>query len=418
MTEPRRPAPEFDLVLWGATGFTGRLVAEYLLERYGADGDLRWAMGGRDHKKLEEVRSELGAGAEAVPLVLGDARDEASLESLVRRAAVVCSTVGPYAVYGSELVAACARHGTHYCDLTGELQWMRRMIDAHQAEALASGARIVHACGFDSIPSDLGCLFVQQEMQRRYGAAAREVRLGVRSMRGSFSGGTVASLLNVLEETGRDRTVARVLADPYALNPEGERNGPDGPDQRGIAFDAVFDAWTAPFVMAAVNTRVVRRTNALLDFSWGRDFRYSEAMLMGSGMSGWLGAAGLTAGLGGFLAAASLGPARRLLQKRFLPKPGEGPSREARERGGFDLEIVGTQPERADAIVRGRVQAQRDPGYGATARMLGEAAVCLAKDEDRLVAHGGFWTPASAMGNALIERLQRNAEVKFTAADR
>ncbi len=399
-----------DLVVWGATGFTGRLVAEYLLGRYGAAGDLRWAVGGRSAAKLGRVRAELGEGSEEIPMLLGDSHDPASLDAIASRARVVCSTVGPFARHGSELVAACVRHGTHYCDITGEVQWMRRMIDAHEGAARESGARIVHACGFDSIPSDLGCFFVQEAMRDAHDRPCEEVKLRVRRARGGFSGGTVASMLLALEEAKGDRTVRRVLGHPYSLNPEGERSGPDGSDQRGVAWDPDVGSWTAPFVMAAVNTRVVRRSNALLGYVYGRDFRYSEATMTGRGPAGWARAAGLTAGLGGFVTLASVPPTRALLEKLALPKPGEGPSREERERGFFDLVLVG---KGVGHEVRARVTGDRDPGYGATSRMLGESAVCLAQDADELGVGGGFWTPASAMGARLIARLRESAGMGF-----
>jgi short subunit dehydrogenase-like uncharacterized protein len=412
------PDRDLDVVLWGATGFTGRLVAAYLLERFGAAGELRWALGGRNRAKLEALRGELGrqtgVAADALPLVLGDGDDAASLEALAGRTRVVCTTVGPYARYGSKLVAACARGGTHYCDLTGEVQWMRRMIDAHGAEAESSGARIVHNCGFDSIPSDVGVFFLQREMQSRHGVPCARIKLRVKGASGGFSGGTVASLLNVLEEAQSDPEVRRIVGDPYGLNPEGERAGPDGRDSTTPAWDADFREWTAPFVMAGINTKVVRRTNALLGFPYGKEFRYDEAMLTGGGPAGWLKAAGVTAGLGVVMAAGAVGPLRRALG-RFLPDPGEGPSEAAREAGYFDLRLFGAHPDDRRRDLRARITGDRDPGYGSTARMLGESAVCLARDA--LTVGGGFWTPAAAMGGPLLERLQSHAGLRFSIED-
>lgn len=399
---------EFDLVVWGATGFTGRLVAEYLLGRYGAGSDLRWALGGRSPAKLDALRAALGA--EAIPVVVGDSDDEASLASLAERTSVVCTTVGPYAKYGSKLVAACAGRGTHYCDLTGEVQWMRRMIDAHQKEAEASGARIVHTCGFDSIPSDVGTFFLQREMRALHGKPASHVKYRVEAFRGGFSGGTAASLLNMLEEGGRDPGVRRILADPYALAPAGEPRGPDGPDPAAPFYDRDFEQWAGPFLMAGINTRVVRRTNALLGHPWGRDFRYDEATLTGPGPTGWLKAAGLAAGLGAGLGLGAIGPLRRTLA-RFLPAPGEGPSAEMREKGFFELALFG-RLRSGGPVLRARVRGDRDPGYGSTAKMLGESAVCLARDA--LATGGGFWTPASCMGEPLLARLRAHAGVTFT----
>jgi short subunit dehydrogenase-like uncharacterized protein len=400
----------YDLVVWGATGFTGSLVAEYLLGSYGVDGDLCWAIAGRSEEKLSRLKEELGAG-EGLEVLIGDSKDSASLARIASETRVVCSTVGPFARYGSELVEACAAAGTHYCDITGEVQWIRRMIDAHEATARASGARVVHACGFDSIPSDLGTLFIQRSMQARHKQVCNEVKLRVRKMKGAFSGGTVASLLNALEEAARDPAARRALGHPYSLNPEGEQSGPDGSDQRGPAYDRDFVSWTAPFVMASINTRVVRRTNAVMDYPWGRDFRYSEAVSTGPGTMGWTRAVSMTAALGAFVAAASVGPARRLMNRLFLPQPGDGPDEAAREAGSFDLRLFGRAPN--GKTIRGRVTGDRDPGYGATCRMLGESAVCLALDAGALPVGGGFWTPASCMGDALIARLEANAGMGF-----
>jgi len=410
MSNKSRP---FDIVVWGASGFTGRLVAEYLLEQYGVDGDLRWAIGGRNQAKLEQIRSELGDGTESLAILIGDSNDPASLDQFVPNTSVICSTVGPFSKYGTDLVAACARHGTHYCDITGEVHWMRRMIDVYQPQAQASGARIVHACGFDSIPSDLGCLLVNNAMRERHGQPCREVKLRVRKMKGTFSGGTFASMLNALEEAKNDPAARRALGNPYGLNPQGARSGPDGADQQTPAWDKDVGAWTAPFVMASVNTRVVRRTNALMNNAYGSDFRYNEAVMTGTGPLGLARATALTAALGGFLVTASFRPSRALLNKLMLPQPGEGPSRKQREQGFFEIVLIGKHPEDASLDLRAQVTADRDPGYGATCRMLGESAVCLAKDADTLDVGGGFWTPASSMGTRLIERLRANAGMTF-----
>jgi len=401
----------YDIVLWGATGFTGRLVAEYLLARYGEDAPFRWALGGRNRGKLEGVRSDLGVGAAKLPLCVGDSDDERFLGELAASARVVCSTVGPYARYGSPLVAACATAGTHYCDLTGELQWIRRMIDQHSDAAAKSGARIVHSCGFDSIPSDIGAFFAQREMSREHGVASPHIKYRVRGFKGGFSGGTAASLLTMMEEIERDKSVRSLLADPYALNPQEQRRGPDGRDQMGPVYDSDFDAWTAPFIMAALNTRIVRRTNALLDYAYGADFRYDEAMLMGGGPLGLAKASGLSVGIGGAMVAGAIGPLRKLLASR-LPAPGEGPSQRQRETGFFDIELFAAHPSDRSKSLRARVYGDRDPGYGSTAKMLGESAVCLAMDD--LDVAGGFWTTAAAMGAPLLQRLNQNAGVTFS----
>ena len=407
-------AQELDVVIWGATGFTGKLVAEYLLERYGVGGDLRWAIGGRNQGKLEGVRRDLGDAATDLLLIVGDNDDADFLASLCKRTRVVCSTVGPYAHFGSKLVAACVGAGTSYCDLSGEMQWIRRMIDQHLAAAAASGARIVHSCGFDCIPSDLGVYFVQREMLQRHGVYSNHVSGRVKSFRGGFSGGTAASMLAMMEEVERDPGVRRLLADPYGLNPQGRRAGPDGRDQIGPAYDSDFASWTAPFIMAALNTRVVRRTNALLEPGYGADFRYDEAMLTGGGPIGLAKAGGISTAQGAAMVGGALGPLRRALS-RFVPKPGEGPTREQREKGFFEIFVHARHPTDERKSLRGRVYGDRDPGYGSTAKMLGESAVCLATDD--LEVGGGFWTTAAAMGDPLLKRLNENAGVTFTLVD-
>ncbi len=405
-----RESRELDLIVWGATGFAGRLVAEYLLAKYGASGELSWGLGARNLDRLERLREALGSGAESLPLIVADAEDEASLMALVERTRVVCTTVGPYAKFGSKLVSACVSLGSDYCDLTGEVQWMRRMIDEHQDGAKQSGARIVHTCGFDSIPSDLGVFHLQRQMQAYHGVACRHIRYRVARFRGGFSGGTAASLLNLMDEAANDSRVRRILANPYALNLEGHREGPDGRDLAGPAWDETFDQWIGPFIMASVNTRVVRRTNSLLGETYGREFRYDEATLLGTGPRGWLKAASLSAGIGATMMAGAIGPLRKGLAALF-PSPGEGPSLEQREAGLFEIRLHGEHPTDPTKSLRSRVTGDRDPGYGSTAKMLGESAVCLAKDG--ISVGGGFWTPASAMGERLLERLPSNAGVNF-----
>lgn len=400
---------EFDLILLGATGFTGALVAEYLFKRYGIDGDLRWAIAGRNEQKLDALRREL-RGTETspeLPMVVADNNDRNSLLALVERTAVVCSTVGPYAEYGTPLVQACADKGTHYCDLTGEVPWVARMIADYQQRAEVSGARIVHSCGFDSVPSDLGNWFVQKAMREQHGVAATRVRGRIGKTRGGASGGTIASLLGIMEDAQRDPSLRKRLRDKYLLYPVGEEPGPAVRDQSGPVYDARFERWTAPFVMALINERVVHRSNALLGFPWGRDFNYDESMLCrGRGE-----ALMISGGLGGGMLAASTRVGRRLAQ-RFLPGPGEGPDRDARERGYFELFLYAEHPEERELDLRARVSGDRDPGYGATSRMLGEAAVCLAKDS--LAVGGGIWTPASALADTLLPRLEANAGISFT----
>ncbi|HSG97142.1 MAG TPA: saccharopine dehydrogenase NADP-binding domain-containing protein [Woeseiaceae bacterium] len=400
---------EFDVVVFGATGFTGSLVAEYLAARYGCRGEVRWAIAGRSATRLNALKSSLGEDASAIMTIVADSQDDAALATLAGRTRVVLTTVGPYALYGSKLVAACVNAGTHYCDLAGEVQWIRQMIDKHHERAAASGARIVHCCGFDSIPMDMGVYFLQQEAMRRRGSCCSEIALFVKAMSGSASGGTLASMMNLVKEARENRDVLRLLSDPYALNPEGERHGPDGRDQQKVLRDDVAGGWTAPFIMAGVNTRVVRRSHALAGYPWGTDFRYREAVMTGTGAGGWLKGNMMAVALGALATGIYFRPTRHLLRRFVLPKPGEGPDEKAREAGFFNLMQVGKLPD--GEIIRTRITGDRDPGYGSTSKMLAEAAVCLAKD--KLASPGGVLTPAFAMGDHLLERLRANAGLTF-----
>lgn len=382
----------FDLVVHGATGFTGRLVVEYLLQRYPAGSGLRWAMGGRSAAKLAAVRDELGAPADT-PLVVTDIADPASLAALMAQTRLVLTTVGPYQLYGSALVAACATAGVDYVDLCGEPAWMRQMIDAHEAQARASGARIVFSCGFDSIPFDLGVFMLQREMKARHGQSANRVRGRVRRMRGTFSGGTAASLKATMAAAASDPRVLDLLRNPFSLTPGFE--GPRQPSGNKPMVDEVLGLWVAPFVMAAINTRNVHRSNFLLGHAWGRDLVYDEMMVTGAGAKGE--------------AMAQAVAADRSLGGEGGPQPGEGPSREERENGFYDLLFLGQ--DAAGHSLRVGVKGDRDPGYGSTSKMITEAAVCLLQDATE--TKGGIWTPASAMGEALIHRLQAHAGLSF-----
>jgi short subunit dehydrogenase-like uncharacterized protein len=413
---PPRSERPYDVVLWGATGFTGRLVAEYLVRQ---KGGARLALAGRNRDKLERVRADLrGAdpSAASLPVVLADADDPASLEALADSAAVVCTTVGPYAKHGRGLVDACAARGTDYCDITGEVPFIRESIDRNHARATETGARIVHCCGFDSIPSDLGVYMIYDYARRHLGARLADVSYYVGETKGGFSGGTVASILHLADEMTKSRATRRLLADPYALSPDRAREPAlgDERDQRGVRWSDELNAWTAPFLMAAINTRVVRRSNALLGYAYGDRFRYRESMSLPAGPKGALAAAAVTGGLTGFLAAAALPPTRKLLA-RALPAPGEGPSKEKRDAGYFRVRIVASTDPRdtpAPARVRGLVEGTSDPGYGETAKMLSESALCLALDREQLDSPGGVLTPASCLGMRLVERL-RSAGMTF-----
>ena len=383
--------PKHDIVLFGATGFTGRLVAEYIARTYKEPDAPRWAMAGRSPAKLEQVRAEIGAPAN-VALIEADSADAASMRALAARARVVISTVGPYQLHGSELVAACAEIGTGYVDLCGEPNWMRAMIDAHEAAARKTGARIVFSCGFDSIPFDLGVFRLQAICRARFGRPAPRIKGRVRVMKGGFSGGTAASMKATMGAAARDGDIRRLLMNPFALTPGAK--GPSQPMGLVPEYDRDAGAWAIPFIMAPINTKNVHRTNALLDHAYGRDFRYDEMQLTSFGEAARAAAETL----------AKFNP----LGGEKGPKPGEGPSLEDRESGRYDILFTAELPggERARLAVTG----DRDPGYGSTSKMLAEAALCLLEHDG---PDGGVWTPASAMGDALVARLEANAGLKF-----
>ncbi|KKI21666.1 saccharopine dehydrogenase family protein [Sphingomonas sp. Ag1] len=382
---------DFDVIVYGATGYTGRLVAEYIALTYPAG--VRWAMAGRSLSKLEEVRGEMGISAD-VPLVTANADDPASLRAMCERTKVVISTVGPYQLYGSDLVAACAATGTAYVDLCGEPAWMRQMIDAHDAEAKRTGARIVFSCGFDSIPFDLGVLTLQEAAVARFGRPAPRVKCRVRTMKGTFSGGTAASLKATLAAAAKDPSLVPLLASPFALTPG--HKGPHQPTGLIPEYDSTIESWVAPFVMAPINTKNVHRTNFLLGQRYGDDFVYDEMVVTGLGEMGKAAAEALT----------KLNP----FADNKGPKPGEGPTKEERESGHYDVLFIGLMPDgtRIDAVVTG----DRDPGYGSTSKMLAESAMCLIED---VAGEGGIWTPGALMGEPLRKRLIARAGMTFTA---
>ncbi len=402
MTKP------FDIIVFGATGFTGRLVAGYLHTTYGVGGDVAWAMAGRNLGKLEQVRGELGMGTE-LPVLVVNASDAAAMKTLVAQTRVVITTVGPYQLHGNELVKACAEAGTDYVDLCGEPGWMARMIPQLQAPAAASGARIVFSCGFDSIPFDLGVAYLQHEAQQRFGAPLKRVHGRVKVMQGGFSGGTAASLLATLEAMGRDPTLAATLANPFALTPGFK--GPAQADDSVAEWDEWAGAWSGPFVMAPINTKNVHRTNALRGHPWGQDFVYSERMLTGKGPKGEARAKALARNTRVQNLLLGFGPTRALIRRFALPKPGEGPNAHERENGRYEVLFIG---ETADGQrLAASVKGDRDPGYGSTCKLITEAALCLSRDIDPSHTPGGVWTPGAAMGLTLASRLQARAGLSF-----
>jgi Uncharacterized conserved protein len=385
---------EFDIIVYGATGFTGRLVAEYLAEHYAARGDApKWAMAGRSADKLAEVRDLVGAPADT-PLVIAEAGDPQSLDAMAARSRVILTTVGPYQLYGSALVAACVRQGTAYADLCGEPGWMREMIDTHQAAAQQSGARITFSCGFDSIPFDLGVLFLQVEAMKRHGIPAPRVKGRVRKMQGGASGGTIASLSETLKAVAKKPSLALLLQSSFALTPGFE--GPHQPTGLIPEYDPAAGTWTAPFVMAPINTKNVHRTNFLLGHVWGKELVYDEMVMT-------------TIGDAGKAMAEAMAKANPFGDAKL--KPGEGPSREQREQGFYDILFIGEYPDGRE--IRASVQGDRDPGYGSTSKMLAETGMALLENQ----GEGGVWTPGALLGEALIERLTREAGLTFLIED-
>ena len=399
-----------DLIVFGATGFTGRLVAEYLFTTYGAGGDVKWAMAGRSKAKLKKVRDELGIGAE-LPLLVADANDGAALKALVAQTRVVITTVGPYQLVGNELVLACAETGTDYVDLCGEPGWMAQKVRQLQPLAAASGARIVFSCGFDSIPFDLGVLFLQNNALKTFGEPLTRVHGRVKLIKGGPSGGTAASLLATMEAVGRDKSLIKILGNPFALVPGFK--GPRQPNDGVAEWDELAQSWTAPFVMAPINTKNVHRTHALLGHPWGTDFIYSERMLTGKGEKGERRAKKTERNTKLQNILLAIGPTRALIRRFALPKPGEGPSLAQRENGKYELLFIGqtASGQTLSAMVKG----DRDPGYGSTCKLITETALCLINETSREQTPGGVWTPGAAMGAALQSRLQARAGLTFSA---
>jgi short subunit dehydrogenase-like uncharacterized protein len=384
---------KFDIVIYGATGFTGQLVAEYLAQHYRGDRNLKWAMAGRSLEKLAAVRDGIGAPADT-PLIVADSSDPASLKAMIDQTESVVTAVGPYLLYGNDLLAACAASGTDYFDLCGEVPWMRRMIDAHLATAQRSGARIMFSCGYDSVPFELGTFFVQEEAKRLFGTQASRVKGRVRDMRGTFSGGTAASGKAIFDAAAKDPSLLTLLRDPFALTPG--FSGPKQPPGNKPVYDEGLQTWLTPFFMSNINTRNVHRSNALMGFPYGRDFVYDEMQMTGPGEEGEALARRMLA-------------ANNRMASSAPPKPGEGPSKEERENGSYDLLFVALAPDGRQ--VRASVKGDRDPGYGSTSKMIAECAICLLRDTPDVPA--GIWTPGAAMQHSLIKRLVDNAGMTF-----
>lgn len=382
---------QFGVVVYGATGYTGRLVCEYLHNQYGVDGDVKWAMAGRSQEKLVQVRDEMGI-PDNVPFVIADANQPESVKAMVESTQVVLTTVGPYQKYGSDLVRLCSENGTDYVDLCGEPAWMHEMIAAYGETAKASGARIVFSCGFDSVPFDLGVHYLQTAAIEKFSKPLSRVKGRVRAMKGTFSGGTLASFRLTMKAAAKNPELIKVLSNPFSLT--GSFTGPKQPSGMAPIFEEDLNSWSAPFVMATINTKNIHRSNLLLAHQYGEDFVYDEMMLTGAGEKG---------------AAMAKMVAEDKSMATDPMQPGEGPSKESRETGFYDVLFVGSN-ESGESLMAS-VKGDKDPGYGSTCKMISECAICLLKNVD--IAKGGIWTPASAMGTSLIERLQKNAGLTF-----
>jgi len=383
----------FDIIVYGATGYTGRLVAEYLAHHYGTEGP-RWGMAGRSAAKLAEVRDLIGARADT-PLVVADSSDPASLAAMAEQTRVVLTTVGPYQLYGEPVLRACVAAGTDYADLCGEPVWMRQMVDALHEQAQATGARISFSSGFDSIPFDLGVLMLQQEAKARFGAPAPRVKCRVRAMQGGFSGGTAASLGATLKALSANPALIPIMTSPFGLTPGFE--GPQQPAGDKPFLDDATGSWAAPFIMAVINTKNVHRTNLLRGQPYGADFVYDEMILTGPGAEGQ--------------AIAEHVARTPMIGGPNDPAPGEGPSAEERENGHYDVLFIGEMPD--GRTLRYGVKGRYDPGYGSTSRMLAETGMALLS----CAAPGGVATPGALLGEALVERLRAHAEITFAAED-
>ena len=395
----------YDVVVLGASGFTGKLVCEYIYTNYTQKKiDLKWAIAGRNIKKLESIRREVAD--KNIPIIIADSHNMESLDNLTKSTNVVCTTVGPYAKYGTKLVESCINNNAHYCDLAGEVQWMHKIINKYHELAKKSKVKIVHTCGFDSIPSDMGVYFINQELKKN-NKYAKRISMRVAGVKGKISGGTYASLNNIMRESYNDNSIYKIISNPYSLNPSDKNYGQDKKDITKITYDNISKNWLTPFIMATVNTKVVRRSNALSSYSYGKDLLYDEATITGKGFKGKIMA---------FLNALPLifvtAPPKSILKKianKIMPKPGEGPTKDQRESGYYNLRFY--IKNNNDELIIAKVIGDMDPGYGSTSKMLAESAICLAKDN--LPKSNGILTPSIAMGNKLLDRLQENAGLTF-----
>ena len=397
---------KYDIVIWGATSFVGKLVVEYLANTYKDRYSI--ALAGRNKQKLEEVNNQYCQGE--WPCFIGDAHDQNFLNDLACSTKLVISTVGPYALYGEPLIKACVERGIDYCDLTGEPQWIWQMLQSYEAKAKETGARIMHCCGFDSIPSDLGVYHLQQVANQQFGGYCNQIHYRFKASKGGFSGGTVASMLNAIKQITNDKSKARILKTPYALVSDKPDNLPYQKAVKGLEKDPNSGHYLAPFIMASINTKVVHRTNFLLGYPWQAEFLYDEAMQLGRGFKGWSKGFSLVTGLSVFALSASFSFTRSLLERYLVPKPGEGPSEELVKNGFFKVELIGRTSKQEEVKIQ--VTGQGDPGYGSTCKMISETA-CLLLATSKEQTGVGFLTPAAALGSSLVDRLEQNANLNF-----
>lgn len=397
---------EFDIIIFGATSFVGQIMTRHIKEKFN-NSSLNWAVAGRSKEKLKKLSKDMDLYE--IKTIIADANDESALKALCARTKVVVSTVGPYALYGSTLVKICAETGTDYCDLTGEPQWIKKMQETYRKTAIDSGARIVHCCGFDSIPSDLGVHFLQNHALKTMSENCNRINMRVVKMKGGASGGTIASAINMIKEATKDTKLRKELKNPYSLCPP-NHGFKSRQNSVKVSYDKEHKSWITPFIMAAINSRVVHRSNSLKANSYGLNFIYEEAVLTGRGNSGKWKARFTAIGINVFMVFLSISIIRWLLENYILPKPGQGPSEYDQINGEYDLIFSGKTPSGQE--IKCRVTGDRDPGYGSTAKMLTQAALCLAKDIPNDIK-GGFWTPSTIMGDKLIKRLVKHAGLRF-----
>ena len=404
----------YALILYGATSFVGQITARYLARFLSRQEhqDIKWAIAGRNADKLEKLQAQLIQENDIkIDIVLADSNDAAGLDKMTAQTKVIISTVGPYLKYGEPLIKSCVKHGTDYVDLTGEVIFIKDMLDKYQDKAQQSGARIVNSCGFDSIPSDLGVYFTQQQSEAIFNAPCDTIHMRVKSAKGGLSGGTLASMATIFEEAGQNKARRQQLTNPYLLNTDNNAPSVRQDTINKPQYDAEHGRWLAPFIMASINTRIVHRSNQLLSYEYGREFKYDEAMWMQDGVKGQLISYGVSAGIMGFVTAMTFKRSREFLSNHVLTKSGDGPSQSEQDNGYFDVRFFGKTPH--DDTMATKVTGNKDPGYGSTSQMLTQSALCLAQDISRHDVEGGFWTPASAMGETLIERLENYAGITF-----